>query len=169
MITTSGTKQAVKVISNHIFAKVLLNKSSGQKSLHAATHFFPGDVICHFSAGITQPYATYLTVQIAADRHITLVPDFLQYTNHSCAPTVFFDTTTMELICIKAMQPADEFTFFYPSTEWEMAQPFICNCGRPECLQVINGAAHLSVDTLERYRLTDFIRQMMSRLAPPGF
>lgn len=163
MITTTRTKQAVKVISDHSLAKVLLNKSTGQKSLNASVHFSPGDVISKFSAGITQPFATYLTVQTGADRHITLVPEFLQYINHSCAPTAFFNTTTMELTCLKTLRPGDEITFFYPSTEWEMAQPFICNCGSPECLQLINGASHLSIDTLSKYKLTDFIRQMITQ------
>lgn len=161
MITTSITTPSAEVISRHIFADVLLNNSSSQKSLHTAVSFAPGDVICKFSAGITQSYATYLTVQTGADRHITLMPEFLQYINHSCAPNVFFNTTTMELICLQAIQPGDEFTFFYPSTEWEMAQPFVCNCGNAGCLQLINGASHLSVETLSKYKLTDFIRQQV--------
>jgi SET domain len=161
MITTSITIPSAEVISNHIFANVLLNNASSQKSLHAAVSFTPGDVICKFSAGITQSYATYLTVQTAAGRHITLIPEFLQYINHSCVPNVFFNTTTMELVCLQALQPGDEFTFFYPSTEWEMAQPFVCNCGNAGCLQLINGASHLSVETLSKYKLTDFIRQQV--------
>lgn len=165
MITTTTTrsKQAAKVISDHGFAKVLLNKSSGQKSLHATTHFSPGDLISEFSAGITQSFATYLTVQIGEDKHITLEPEFLQYINHSCAPTAFFNTTTMELTCLKTLRPGDEITFFYPSTEWEMAQPFLCNCGKPECLKLINGASHLSIETLSKYKLTDFIRHMIAQ------
>ena len=165
-ITTARTKSAVKVISNHQFARVLLNKSTGQKSLNATTSFLPGQVISKFGAGTISPIPTYLTVQIAVDQHITLMPEFLQYINHSCAPTVFFDTTSMELVCLKAMNPGDEFTFFYPSTEWDMAQPFDCNCGSPECLHVIQGAAHLSKATLKKYKLTDFIRQMISRTVP---
>ena len=55
----------------------------------------PVIVICSFSAGITQSYATYLTVQTGADRHITLMPEFLQYINHSCGPNVFFNTATI--------------------------------------------------------------------------
>ena len=161
MITTSITIPSAEVISNHIFANVLLNNSSSQKSLHAAVSFAAGDVICKFKAGITQSFATYLTVQTAADRHITLMPEFLQYINHSCAPNVFFNTTTMELVCLQPMQPGDEFTFFYPGTEWEMAQPFVCNCGNAGCLQLINGASHLSVETLSKYKLTDFIRQQV--------
>ncbi len=161
MIKTSTTTQSIEVISNHIFANVLLNNETNQKSLYAAVSFTPGDVICKFNAGITQPYATYLTVQTGASRHITLMPEFLQYINHSCAPNVFFNTTTMELVCLQALQPGDEFTFFYPSTEWEMAQPFVCNCGNQSCIQLINGASHLSVETLSKYKLTDFIRQQV--------
>jgi hypothetical protein len=65
----------------------------------------------------------------------------------------------MELVCLRPLQPGDELTFFYPSTEWDMAQPFVCNCGNSTCLQLINGASHLSKDTLSRYTLTDFIIQ----------
>jgi hypothetical protein len=158
MITTSISTPASEVISKHVFANVLLNNASNQRSLHAAINFIPGDVICSFNANITQNYATFLTIQTGVDRHITLMPDFLQYINHSCVPTVFFNTTSMELVCLRAMQPGDEFTFFYPSTEWEMSQPFVCNCGSTGCLQLINGASHLSVETLSKYKLTDFIR-----------
>jgi len=161
MIKTSITTPSTEVISKHIFANVLLNNETNQKALFAAVSFNPGDIICKFSADITQSYATYLTVQTAADRHITLKPEFLQYINHSCSPNVFFNTTTMELVCLQSMQPGDEFTFFYPSTEWEMAQPFVCNCGSAACLQLINGASHLSVETLSKYKLTDFIRQQV--------
>jgi hypothetical protein len=161
MITTSITNPSAEVISNHIFANVLLNNQSSQKSLHAAVSFAAGDVICHFNAGSTQSYATYLTVQTGADSHITLIPDFLQYINHSCDPNVFFNTANGELVCLRALQPGDEFTFFYPSTEWEMAQPFVCNCGYAGCLQLINGASQLSVGTLSKYKLTDFIRQQV--------
>jgi hypothetical protein len=161
MIKTSITNPSAEVISTHIFANVLLNNASSQKSLHAAVCFVSGETICSFAADVTQSYATYLTVQTGVDRHITLKPEFLQYINHSCSPTVFFNTTTMELVCLQAMQPGDEFTFFYPSTEWEMAQPFVCNCGSTGCLQLINGASHLSVETLSKYKLTDFIRQQV--------
>jgi len=161
MIKTYITNPSAEVISNHVIANVLLNNASNQKSLHAAVSFVPGDIICNFHAGITQSYATYLTVQTGADRHITLMPEFLQYINHSCAPNVFFNTTAMQLVCLQPLQPGDEFTFFYPSTEWEMAQPFVCNCGNEACLQLINGASHLSVETLSKYKLTDFIKQQV--------
>jgi len=135
------------------------NPSTGQQSLLATTHFSPGEVISHFSAGITQPFADRYTVQIGEDKHITLLPEMLQYINHSCSPNAFFDTTLMVLICLRELQPGDEITFFYPSTEWEMAEPFTCHCGSPECLNVIDGAKSLPEEVLARYALTDFIRE----------
>jgi hypothetical protein len=163
MIKTSVTSPSTEVISNHIFADVVLNNETNQKALFATIAFKPGDVITNFSADKIQKYATYLTVQTGVNTHITLKPAFLQYINHSCSPTVFFNTTTMELVCLQAMQPGDELTFFYPSTEWEMAQPFVCNCGTAACIQLINGASHLSVETLSKYKLTDFIRQQVKQ------
>jgi hypothetical protein len=161
MIKTSVTAPSSEVISKHIFADVVLNNETNQKALFAAVAFQPGDVITKFCADKIQKFATYLTVQTGTNRHITLKPDFLQYINHSCSPNSFFDTTSMELVCLQPIQPGDEFTFFYPSTEWEMAQPFVCNCGTAACIQLINGASHLSVETLSKYKLTDFIRQQV--------
>ena len=161
MITTTVTNPAAEVISQHDFAEVLLNNASSQKSLHATRAFIPGDVICAFGAGVTQSYPTYLTVQVGIDTHITLKPEFLQYINHSCNPNAFFDTTRMGLVCLRPIQAGEEFSFFYPSTEWDMAQPFVCNFGSKDCLQLINGASHLTVETLSRYRLTDFIKSQL--------
>lgn len=39
----------------------------------------------------------------------------------------------------------------YPSTEWNMAQPFDCSCKTPRCLKLINGAAHIAPSTLSTY------------------
>lgn len=153
------TTPSFNVVSHHPFAVVLLNTATNQKSLHATIAVKPEQTICKFTAGTTQPFATYLTVQTGLNTHITLQPEFLQYINHSCDPNVFFDTTTMELICIKALQPGDELTFFYPSTEWEMSQPFVCNCKNKNCLQLINGASYLDKSTLNKYRLTNFIKE----------
>jgi hypothetical protein len=152
---------AYQVVSQHKFTDVWLDTSTNQQSLHATVSFNPGDIIADFHAGTTQNHATYLTVQTGPDKHITLQPEFLQYINHSCKPNVFFDTTAMKLICLTPLQPGDELFFFYPSTEWNMAQPFVCNCGNDNCLQLINGAAHLSQETLSKYRLTDFIQKQL--------
>ncbi|MES2003764.1 MAG: SET domain-containing protein-lysine N-methyltransferase [Bacteroidota bacterium] len=155
---------AYKMVSKHGFADIMQNEMTGERSLHAASFFDTGDTICEFSADKILDIATYLTVQTGEQKHITLLPDFLQYINHSCDPNVFFDTTAMQLITLKEIQPGDEFVFFYPSTEWEMAQPFDCFCGTKNCLHRIQGAAFLSEKEIQHYRLTDFINaQLLNR------
>ena len=147
----------IQVISNHGFAEIRINIKSNQKSLHAVSGFNNGEVISVFSAGEVCSSPHYLTVQTGKERHITLVPQFLQYINHSCDPNVFFDTASMQLKALKNISVNEEFSFFYPSTEWDMAQPFYCYCESQNCLQNIQGARYLNADQIKRYRFTDFI------------
>ncbi|NCI48253.1 SET domain-containing protein-lysine N-methyltransferase [Sediminibacterium soli] len=150
---------AYLMVSKHGFADIMQNSSTGEKSLHASAFFDEGDVICDFEGQRMLDTPSYLTVQVGENRHILLHPEFLQYINHSCAPNVFFDTSAMQLIALKAIQPGDELLFFYPSTEWDMAQPFDCFCGTPQCLHRIQGAAHLRDEEIMQYRLTRFIQE----------
>ncbi len=157
---------AYTMLSKHGFADIMQNQGTGEKSLHATAFFDKEDLICFFTPEKTLDAPTYLTVQTGTDKHIILKPGFLQYINHSCNPNVFFDTATLELIAIKEIQPGDELLFFYPSTEWDMAQPFDCSCGSQNCLRRIKGAAHLTPEEVSRYRLTSFIyEQLKSRKA----
>lgn len=167
MSVTNTITPEKQVVLRTAFAEVLRNTSTGQQQLSSLQTYQPGDVLCTFHAGETLTHPTYLTVQIGIDTHITLRPEFLQYINHSCDPNVFFDTTAMQLVCLKPIEAGEEFTFFYPSTEWSMIQPFVCQCGSVNCLQLIQGASYLSSETLQKYRLTNFIQQQLYRKAQP--
>ena len=163
MINIASTNASNRIVSKHDFAEIIENTVTQQKSLHATVHFNPGEIICSFSADQVFAEPNYLTIQTGIQQHITLMPHFLQYTNHSCSPNVFFDTHSMELIALKDIEPNEEFTFFYPSTELEMAQPFICFCGSKDCLQNIKGAQHIPFDILKNYRLTRFIQEQLQK------
>lgn len=152
-------------ISNHEFAERRQKISNGQNALFALRSYHPGEVIADFWAGTIAAEPTYLTVQVGSRRHITLQPEFLQYINHSCDPNVFFDTTSMKLVALKQINPEEEMVFFYPSTEWKMTQSFNCYCGSSLCLGDIKGAAYLSKEAQDRYRLTDFIQQQLAKRA----
>jgi hypothetical protein len=160
MINTASTS-ATKIISSHLFAEVIENTITNQKSLHALVPLKKGQLLSKFSAGQVFEMPNYLTVQTGVKEHITLVPQFLQYANHSCNPNIFFDTTMMEVIALRDIEPNEELCFFYPSTELDMAQPFICYCGSKDCLQNIRGAKHIPSDVLGRYKLTDFIKEQL--------
>lgn len=144
------------------FAKVVVNDATGQHALLAAIFFEKGSVITEFSAREIYAVPDYLTIQVNDEQHISLSPECLQYTNHSCEPNVFFDTTDMQMIALQDIQPGDELQFFYPSTEFQMAQPFACHCQSKKCLGSISGAVNLTKIELQEYRLTDFIKKKLS-------
>jgi len=150
------------VFSSHGFAEVREDHQSLAKSLHSLKQFSQGELICFFQAAAILRNPTYLTVQTGLEEHIHLKPEFLKFTNHSCDPNVLFDTAAMELIALKDIHPGNEFTFFYPSTEWQMAQPFECLCGSVDCLKTISGAAHMDTAVLKRYQLTQFIQHQLA-------
>ena len=49
----------------------------------------------------------------------------------------------------KGLKPGDELTFFYPSTEWDMAQGFDCFCGAKTCRGFISGAKNMKKEQLD--------------------
>ncbi|HMR93619.1 MAG TPA: SET domain-containing protein-lysine N-methyltransferase [Chitinophagaceae bacterium] len=156
---------AYRLISGHGFAEVRQHLHNQQQALYILQPFQAGETIAAFSAGTISAEPTYLTVQVGNAKHITLQPEFLQYINHSCAPNVFFNTTTMELTALRDIAAGEELTFFYPSTEWEMTQAFQCYCGHANCIGEIKGAKFLAAEQLKGYLLTDFIMQQLAENA----
>ncbi|KAL0941210.1 galactose-proton symport [Colletotrichum truncatum] len=104
---------------------------------------------------------TYATVQCGKDKHLNLNSDLL-YINHSCEPSLIFDTGNFNVLAgPKGLQPGDELTFFYPSTEWHMAQPFDCFCSTPTCRGRIAGARDMPRAQLEGLWLNGHIRELL--------
>jgi hypothetical protein len=130
--------------------------------LFANMSFKENEVVFNFRTKniVTKP--TYLTVQLDDCVHFSLDPDFLQYMNHSCDPNIFMDTQQLKLIALKPIKKGDELSFFYPSTEWEMEQPFICNCGAANCHSYIGGAHSFKPEVIQQYRLSNYIKRKLS-------
>ena len=154
--------QPLKETEEKSFAEVVLDDATGQHTLRSISFFEKDGVIIAFSASDVFQTPNYLTLQVADEQHISLSPACLQFTNHSCEPNVFFDTTNMKMIALRDIQPGEEFRFFYPSTEWKMARPFSCNCQAKNCLGTIGGASQLFKALIQQHRLTDFIIKKLS-------
>jgi D-alanine-D-alanine ligase len=119
-----------------------------------------GETLCDF-AFIPAPRSRH-TVQVAADQHGELVPGFLRLCSHSCRPNMVYDVDTRRVEVLADIRPGDELTFFYPSTEWEMAEPFDCSCDAPACLGRIAGAKHLPRDLMGEYWFARHIREAIA-------
>jgi len=150
-----------KLISDHGFCQVRERLDNRQRGLFSNHNFSVGDVLVKFSASNTLSEPDYLTIQLAQSSHIHLSPEYLQYVNHSCMPNVLFNTSTMVLECVSQIKKGDELRFFYPATEWDMSQPFSCNCGSSNCLGLIQGASFMPLSVLNNYKLSDFVILML--------
>ncbi len=161
MLTQQRTQPIYRVLTKHGFGEVREDEASLAKAFFSLKNFNPGDVLCSFAAAAILKEPTYLTVQVGEMEHIHLKPEHLQYINHSCEPNVLFNTTTMNLECLQPITRGDELCFFYPATEWAMAQPFECLCGTTSCIKQIQGAKYIPHSILSKYKITDFIKSMI--------
>jgi len=145
------------------FAEVQECPSSGRKSLHAKSGFVAGQLFSRFTAEKILCQPNYRSIQISDTQHIMLNPEWLQYTNHSCSPNIFFDIIQQEITVLQSIKRGEEIRYFYPSTEWSMEQAFDCLCGSEHCLGQIKGAAYLPVTVLKQYKLSAFIQQKLGQ------
>lgn len=120
-----------------------------------------GAVFAKITTATPGPKA-WTSVQTGRDSHIELNSD-LVFCNHSCAPSLNFDMHKMEVRVVdhRPLKKGDALTFFYPSTEWDMDQPFGCTCGAGECNGSISGAKNMSKESLGRYWLNAHVEELL--------
>lgn len=138
---------------------IAIHTENKVRSLVARQDFKRGEVIYQIPAEKVSDKPNRFTVQM--DRSLHTEVGKLSALNHSCNPNVILDMEKMVVVACRDIKAGDELSFFYPSTEWEMAAPFICLCGSPSCIHVVAGARFLPLSTLENHYLNRHIREMM--------
>jgi hypothetical protein len=106
-------------------------------------HVAAGQVIAPLRITGFSPTPGKFTIQSAVDQHLELDEPF-RHLNHSCEPNCHIDLPRLRIVALQDIKPTDELTFFYPSTEWDMACGFTCWCGSARCVEQIRGARWLS-------------------------
>ena len=122
--------------------------------------FAEGDLILRIEGHRVTKVPTYQTIQISRHEHIEEL-GHLAFINHSCWPTAIVDVTGMTVTAARAVGAGEELTYFYPSTEWQLERPFVCLCGSWQCIRLVAGARHLSVDALSRHFINEHIRELV--------
>ncbi|KAL8639889.1 MAG: hypothetical protein Q9228_003127 [Teloschistes exilis] len=109
---------------------------------------------------------TWPSVEAPDGTHMDLNSDMF-YVNHSCAPSLEYDVNKMEVRVSrdKDLHKGDLLTFFYPSTEWHMVQPFECHCRERSCLGTIRGASEMGKTKLAGYWLNTHINERLEKQA----
>ncbi len=73
-----------------------------------------------------------------------------RFTNHSCDPNTRL--VGRALVALKPVRAGDEITYNYNTSEWELAEPFECGCGSPDCERTIRGFKYVERQERERIR-----------------
>ncbi len=145
---------------------ISVEKGTAAFSTHAVSlrSFSQNAVLAKMTAATRAKARSYTTVQSSKIEDIELNSD-LVFCNHSCKPSLVFDMKNMEVrvVADRPLQEGADLTFFYPSTEWDMDQPFDCNCGAGnDCVGRVRGARYLDEKTLGRYWLNGHIKELLA-------
>lgn len=81
------------------------------------------------------------SIQVGVNLHVDTTDSPTRYLNHSCDPNL--EIVGREVRARRNIVAHDELTFNYLTTEWDMAEPFECSCGAPDCRKTIRGYRYL--------------------------
>jgi hypothetical protein len=123
-----------------------------------------GTIIASFQSAEVVPSPSWTSLQIGEGRHLEDIGS-IRYVNHSCSPNLYFDAENLVIEALRDVEAAEEFTLFYPSSEWEMSRPFECCCGSHACLGLISGAKNMGQDALAGYRINRHISDQWANSA----
>jgi hypothetical protein len=135
-----------------------VREKDGSKGIFAKDDIMAGSVIFHLRGTVSiQP--TKYTIELGRDRHLNLPTirkkkDELeycwQYLNHSCEPSGYLNVVDLTFRALGNIAAGEELTFNYLTTESEMAEPFNCVCGSPNCFGFIRGRNFLTQEQADK-------------------
>lgn len=118
--------------------------------------------------GRETPVPTRYSVQISRTMHLDqgdglsdeaiVAQYYWRFMNHDCVPSTVIRNRAV--FALRDIAVGDAVTFDYNTTEYDMAEPFICRCGRPECVGLVKGVRHLTAAQRARIEpwLPDYLR-----------
>ncbi|OYT91657.1 MAG: hypothetical protein CFE43_11965 [Burkholderiales bacterium PBB3] len=85
------------------------------------------------------------TLQLGVDKHLEPSDQLWAMINHSCDPNLWVDAQSLAMVAKRDIAAGEALTFNYLTTEWDMAEPFSCQCGTKHCFGNISGARYLEI------------------------
>jgi hypothetical protein len=134
--------------------------ATGGARLVSTRGFAEGDAVWPLSGRLVT--RSERTIQVSPTTHME-DEGGLSFLRHSCEPNVVVDTSALLMVfALRDIAAGEELMCFYPSTEWDMVRPFVCECGAPQCVRFVAGARYLSADVLGRYFVNAHIRRLLT-------
>lgn len=141
---------------NESNSNIEMKIQKGCKGLYAIRDIIAGSVIFELKGRISTRGNKY-SVQLSRDKHLDFPfvrkpNDHLdyawQYVNHSCEPNGYVNVTEYSFCALGNIRKGEEITFNYLTTEYELAVPFLCECGSAKCFGFIRGYKFLTADQI---------------------
>lgn len=91
--------------------------------------------------GVIESVPSKYSLQVSETTHIcSYGNDISDFVNHSCNPNCYIQfLDLLTITAIRDIEPNEELSFNYLTTELEMSNPFICSCGNDNCYKTIKG------------------------------
>jgi hypothetical protein len=134
-------------------------QSDGEYGLIVAQSVGPGAYLFDIDGTVTASPSRF-TVQIDRALHVDRPGEdssdarldryYWRFMNHSCEPTAVI--RGRRVLSLKTLEPGQEITFHYNTTEYEMVEPFDCRCGSRRCEGRIRGFRFVSAAQRQRMR-----------------
>ena len=111
---------------------------------------YQGDIVFMFEGKIiTQPTRT--SIQVDVSKHIDGQHQIdsddkslsWKFINHSCEPNGYIDIDNQTYVALRDIKVGEELTFDFHTTEFDISDPFDCECKSKNCLKRIEGFKHL--------------------------
>jgi SET domain-containing protein len=104
-----------------------------------------GVIIWHEQRFIDAPSRTSLQVDEEMHQEATDGDALENYVNHACRPNGYIDFSTLTLRARHIIEPGEELTFNYNTTEWNMVEGFQCTCDCQGCYGLVLGFKALNL------------------------
>lgn len=131
--------------------EVKLNNQS--KGVYAVKDIRKGEIIFKIQPKQFISKPTRYSVQVGLFKHIEAIPDsseqaidsfFWRYMNHCCDANCLFNPSDLSFRAKRKIAAGEHLTFNYLTNEYEMAEPFSCECGADNCFKKIAGFKQLT-------------------------
>jgi hypothetical protein len=139
--------------------KVRAGRCSKGWGLYAAEPIAPDEVIVRL-AGPIVGRNTETSIQCGEGVYLDGGGGIDDYLNHSCEPNAYICFSDMSVRALRTVAPGEELAYDYNSTEFDMEEGFMCQCGAERCLGLVRGFRYL--DRRQRLALRPWLSPFLT-------
>lgn len=129
---------------------VKVRRVNGAYAVIASRQVRRGAVIFKMRGRLTDRPSKY-SIQLSEHQHLEPhshdprdVNSLIRFFNHSCSPSAYVSVEDLTARALYDLEPGEEVTYNYNTTEFEISSPFQCHCQAENCLSDIRGFRRLS-------------------------